>query len=224
MDHAYGELAQHLHEKAVAGQLERLTPEACIDAYAVALQPSRRNVVLISDDVRRQADVFDVFHAFVPTEHPEAAGEQYSWICDDKLGASDQCLYHINDIKANPKNWTVSDDAHVHYCLSEKTSEHCKLQVSLGMSLICLLILYLKVFTMFAVAIHVDESPLMTTGDAIESFMKDPDPYTQGMCMASKKMIDANKKRWPRTPVFTKLQKFRWAHTIKTRITYFCLW
>lgn len=219
----YGELAQLLHEKAMDGQLERLAPDACIDAYAVPLQPSRRNVVLITQDVRRTADVFDVFHAFVPTEKPEASGEQYSWICDDKLGASDQCLYHLPTIKANTANWTVSDSARVQYCLSEKTQEHCKMNVSLNMSVICIIVIFLKVILMFAVAIHVDETILMTTGDAIESFMKDPDPYTQGMCMATKKMIDTSPNRWPQTPVFVTLEKFRWSHSIKTRIAAFCL-
>ena len=224
LGYAFGTLAQQLHEKAVDGQLQKLSPKDCIEAYAVPLQSRRRNVVLISStETRRTADVFDVFHAWIPTEHPNARGEQYSWICDDKLGWSDQCLYHVNDLKANPKNWTVSDDAHIDYCLSETTEEHCKLQVSLGLALVSLFTILSKVILMFAVAIHVTETPLMTTGDAIESFMRDPDPYTEGMCMATKRMIEESSTKWPQHPIYVKLQKFRWGHGIKTRVMTGCL-
>jgi hypothetical protein len=91
------------------------------------------------------------------------------------------------------------------------------------MSIICIGTITFKVLVMFAVAILVNESPIMTTGDAIETFMKDPDPYTQGMCMASKKLIETNPNRWPRAPLFIYLKKWRWAHGITTRVVVFCL-
>jgi len=224
LGHSFGELAQHLHQQALAGHLDRLSPKECIDAYAVPLQTSRRNVVLITDDAhQRAADVFDVFHAWIPTEHPEAFGEQYSWVCDDKLGWSDQCLYHVRDLRQTPDNWTISDDARVKYCLSEKTAEHCKLQVGVTLSTIVLVTLLFKTIVMFAVAFTVNEKPLMTTGDAISSFMNVPDPYTEGMCMASKRMIEEHPRRWPSTPVFVTLDIFKWCHTIKTRLASCCL-
>lgn len=224
LEQEFGALAKHLHAEAWAGKLQKLGPAECIEAYAKPLQSSRRNVIVIADDKsRRSADVFDVYHAFVPTERPQAYGEQYSWVCDDKLAYSDKCLYHVNDLKANPKNWTLSDDAKVQYCLSEKVDEHCKLNVSLPMALVTLLTDLFKILIMFVVAITVHDSPLMTTGDAISSFMNDPDPYTDGMCMASKRMIDAHPRRWPTVPVFIRLQQFFWAHTIKTRIAVVCL-
>jgi hypothetical protein len=223
LGHSFGELALHLHEQNLAGNLEKLTPQACIDAYAVPLQASRRNVVVITDDShQRPGDVFDVFHAWIPTEHPEAFGEQYSWICDDKLGWSDQCLYHVGALRDNANNWTISDDAKVKYCLSEKTDEHCKLNVTVTLSVIVLFILFFKTVVMFAIAFLVKERPLMTTGDAIQSFMTDPDPYTEGMCMASKKMIIEHHRRWPSTPVYVSLDIFRWYHTIKTRLVSCC--
>lgn len=224
LEHEFGVLARHLHTEAWAGRLEKLGPAECIEAYAKPLQSNRRNVVVIADDKsRRSADVFDVYHAFVPTERPQAYGEQYSWVCDDKLAYSDQCLYHVNDLKSNSKNWTLSDDAKVQYCLSEKVEEHCKLNVSLAMAMVVLLTDLFKIIVMFVVATTVHDSPLMTTGDAISSFMRDPDPYTEGMCMASKRMIDAHPKRWPAVPIFVRFQQFFWAHTIKTRVAVCCL-
>jgi hypothetical protein len=221
---SFGELAQHLHQQTLAGNLEKLSPKECIDAYAVPLQSSRRNVVLITDDShQRPADVFDVFHAWIPLEHPESFAEQYSWVCDDKLGWSDQCLYHVRDLRSNPDNWTISDDAKIKYCLSETTPEHCKLQVGVTLSTIVLITLLFKTVVMFAVAFTVNEKPIMTTGDAISSFMRDPDPYTEGMSMASKKMIEEHHRRWPTTPIFVNLDIFRWWHGIKTRLVTCCL-
>jgi hypothetical protein len=170
-------------------------------------------------------DVFDVYHAGIPTEDAGSTGEQYMWMCDQRKAlGNDSCLYQIDNIKGNTKNWTISDgNRTIDHCLAQETEEQCKLQVSLLMSIICIGTITFKVLVMFAVAILVNESPIMTTGDAIETFMKDPDPYTQGMCMASKKLIESNPHHWPRAPLFVYLKKWRWAHGITTRVAVFCL-
>jgi hypothetical protein len=211
-----------------------------MDKFGVPMQSSRGNVVLITNltqstnnalvdllnannDPRRDIDVFDVYHAMIPTEDASGSGEQYSWICDERNMNNDTCLYDLANVKGDTKNWTIAGNATVDHCLVERTEENCKLQVSLSMSLICFITIVFKVLVMFAVALFVNETPLMTTGDAIESFMKDPDPYTQGMCMASKKMIEMNPHSWPKFPLFMNLRKWRWAHGIKVRVAFFCL-
>jgi hypothetical protein len=240
LDDQYTPLIQYMQEQSKKGQLERFSAADCIDKFAVPLQSAHGNVVVIANltqstgnalvdlvqasaDPRVDIDVFDVYHAMIPTEDASGSGEQYSWICDERSTTSDSCLYDIDNIKGNTKNWTIAGNATVDHCLAEKTEEHCKLQVSLSMSLICFLTITFKVVVMFAVAIFVNETPLMTTGDAIESFMKDPDPYTQGMCMASKKMIEMHPQSWPKAPIFVHLKKYRWGHGIKIRISFFCL-
>jgi hypothetical protein len=233
----YTGIINYMHGQSTKGQLERFSASDCVDKYSVPLQSAHGNLIIITNATSsgnalvdyiiqepETSDVFGVYHALVPTEDAAGSEEQYSWICDTPSIKNDSCFYEIDNIKGNIKNWTVAaGNRTVDYCLSQKTDEHCKLQISLSMTLICILTITFKVMVMFAVALFVNETPLMTTGDAIETFMKDPDPFTQGMCMASKKMIEMNPYSWPRSPLFVHLKKWRWAHGIKTRVSFFCL-
>jgi hypothetical protein len=233
----FAPLLNVLHDQAQAGELKNYSNRDCLDKLSVPMQSKHGNVVLITSfpttgidlldlalDPQRN-DVFDVYHAGIPSEDAGSSGEQYMWICDQRKAlGNDSCLYQVDNIKGNVKNWTISDgNRTVDHCLVQETEEHCKLQVSLTMSLICIGTIAFKVLVMFAAALFVNETPLMTTGDAIESFMKDPDPYTQGMCMASKKLIENNPHHWPRSPLFVYLRKWRWAHGISTRVAFFGL-
>jgi len=238
LDDRFAPLLNVLHDQAQAEELKRYNARDCLDKFSVPMQAAHGNVVLITNATslgnplldlafgnKVDFDVFDVYHAGIPTEDAGSSGEQYMWICDQrKAMGNDSCLYEIDNIKGNTKNWTVSGgNRTIDHCLVQETDEHCKLQVSLTMSLICIGTITFKVLVMFVAALFVNETPLMTTGDAIESFMKDPDPYTQGMCMASKKLIEMNPHHWPKAPLFVYLKKWRWAHGITTRVAFFCL-
>ena len=242
MNEQYSPLVNAMWELKNERQLLRYNATDCLNKFAVPLQSAHGNVVLITNKTLpnlgnpllnnilggsedQTADVFDVYHAGIPTEDAGSSGEQYMWICDQrKASGNDSCLYQVENIKGNMNNWTLIDGTRtVDHCLVQETPEQCKLQVSLSMSIICIATITFKVIVMFAVAILVNETPIMTTGDAIETFMKDPDPYTQGMCMASKKLIEQNPQHWPRAPLFVYLKKWRWGHGITTRISFFCL-
>jgi hypothetical protein len=43
---------------------------------------------------------------------------------------------------------------------------------------------------MFLTALNAKQYPLVTLGDAIASFLEDPDPNTKNMCLISKKDIE----------------------------------
>lgn len=240
LDAQYGPTIESLFEIYQGGGLKRYNASDCLEEFAVPFQQKHGNVVLITNvtssgnplidfafgsSKNRDQDVFDVYHAGIPTEDAGSSGEQYMWICDQrKASGNDSCLYEIDNIRGNTKNWTVSaGNRTIDHCLVQETNEHCKLQVSLTMSIICIATITFKVLVMFAVAIMVNETPIMTTGDAIETFMKDPDPYTQGMCMASKKLIESNPHHWPKAPLFVYLKKWRWGHGIANRVAFFCL-
>lgn len=221
MHRVFGGLARHLHYKVLTGRLQRLENKECISEYAVPLQSSRRNVVVITeDDPSRIADVFEAYHAWIPTANSREAPEQYSWLCNElNMDSTDQCLYHLQHIQKNAAVWTIAGGAKVKYCLSEKVNEHCKLQFSLQLCLIVIITCLFKSILMFAVAFFCDEQPLMTTGDAISSFMARPDPYTKDLCMATKGLIQAFPGHWPNgTPGLYNPKPKRWMASIKTRL------
>ncbi|KAF2399581.1 hypothetical protein EJ06DRAFT_522457 [Trichodelitschia bisporula] len=214
----YGNLAYRLHQEALDGRLEKLSNKDCLNEYAVPLQSKRRNVVVITEaNHTHTTDVFDVYHAWIPTEHPQSREEQYSWICEDIKSNADRCVFHMEKLRSNASAWTISDGARVKYCLSEKTEEHCKLQFHITLAVIVTLVTLFKTAVMFTVAISGHESPLMTTGDAISSFLRNPDRHTAGMCMASKRMIEQYSSHWPSEPFYFYWQRKRWGYGIRTR-------
>ena len=214
----YSPLIRHLHNESFHQGLEILNNAECIEAYGSSLLMNRKNLVLITeDDPQIPADVFHVFNAPLVTEDRQGR-EQYSWMCDHSIANSGQCLFHIQDLKQNAVNWTLPNGSRVKYCLSEPTEELCKLSFSVTLLTIVSVISVFKAIMMLAVAFWVPETPIMTTGDAITSFMNRPDPYTENMCMASKRLMADNANQWPKWPTPYSGQREMWGTSIKARI------
>ena len=81
--------------------------------------------------------------------------------------------------RTNASEWYTTND-----CLIIETEDRCKLVYNLPLCLVVIGAAIVKVATMFLAA-KLDRSrtaPLLTVGDAVASFMTQPDPTTQGRC------------------------------------------
>ena len=119
----------------------------------------------------------------LPTDYPSN-----QWQCGsavDGSGTADDCspiIYLANSTQEKawkPFGYTVSQ------CLAERTPEICTLNLSLHFGLVVVACNITKVFCMFWVFRHHKMSALMTAGDAINSFLNDPDQTTRGLCLYS---------------------------------------
>ena len=72
------------------------------------------------------------------------------------------------------------------YCLASPTAETCKLQFSLVCLLVVLCSNAIKLFVVILVLFTGDLERLITIGDAMASFLADPDNITVGACLATK--------------------------------------
>lgn len=70
----------------------------------------------------------------------------------------------------------------VSYCLSQTHEEHCKLQFSVQILVAVIICNAIKCAAMFCVAWHHRETTFITFGDAIASWLDNPDPATAGRC------------------------------------------
>lgn len=84
----------------------------------------------------------------------------------------------------------------VDYCLAQQVEEHCKLQLSVHLSTIVIILNAIKVILMVWVVLQVKESPLMTMGDAVASFLTEADPTTEDMCLLTKKEFRSKEYRF----------------------------
>ena len=89
----------------------------------------------------------------------------------------------------DPKNWTIADAEFkpypVQYCYSRPVAERCKLQFSLAIMSIVIVCNLVKMMCMLLMLLHQRSKPLVTLGDAIESFLVKPDPTTNQGCLVA---------------------------------------
>lgn len=128
----------------------------------------------------------------------------YPWICDDdwlaKTSSVDitetTCVSSIQNVLRNAHDWHTNG-ARVKFCLSEEVSGVCDLRFNLSISIIIIICNALKVLIMCTVLLRSDYRPLVTVGDAVASFVDQPDPTTKSMCLASR---DEVKSAWSLEP------------------------
>lgn len=77
----------------------------------------------------------------------------------------------------------------VQYCLAKKTEEQCRLLFNLDFAVIVMVCNLAKVVCMFLTLWMHDEAAFMTIGDAISSFLENPDPHTRGFCIFESRLI-----------------------------------
>jgi hypothetical protein len=218
--------AVRLRNLHLQGILERLEPLECINAYARQYQ-TRGSVLLVADN-NTVADVQmhqTSYLEYVPYMSVDGGS---TWMCQYRETYM-PCEWRdeIKGYRANVSTWRpLHSSAPIAYCLSETLPDVCKVQSSLQILIIVVVLNALKATLMFYIGFATRESPLLTVGDAVASFLKEPDSWTAGMCLASKETYEKQAKsveRWQPGPspyvirrgtMFTSASKLRWCLSI----------
>ncbi|KAK7708318.1 hypothetical protein SLS57_009052 [Botryosphaeria dothidea] len=224
---------------------ERLNNSDCIRAYAQAILPSRRNLVLVvSNSPRDNPEIrtvpynievnssMETFYqscanssgdpirtptmglvscsensslyaidSYSNSLAPVVSGYRYvwfSWICsqDDSYpeynipGAicSDGAWQSVRD---DSSRWSVNG-YDVEYCISEVVEDQCRLNVAINLLIVVIVFNAVKVVVITLVIWKIRDRPIVTVGDAAESFIRQPDITTKGMCLLTR--ADASKQ------------------------------
>lgn len=222
-----------LQQAARNGSLERMDNSPCIQAYAHDYLSDRSNLLLVTSHGNSSSTpaLFATVTSHKNDYNGNCAPDLYHWICPN-ADCSDPCQYHLPEVLADASHWKPYSEAEgveveVEYCLSQRTTEHCKLQFSVQIIIMIIFINTLKMILMLYVVFGLNETPLMTIGDAIASFLHEEDPTTKGSCLVSKYDIKINKIQWQyregesdALPAIAWLPiKVRWAHAVsRTRL------
>jgi hypothetical protein len=166
------------------GELERLDKAQCIDAYAQIFPSSRGDVLLVTPNTTSDLN----YTTSEPVIHYErfevVAQSPYSWICgpsplDDTLDYL--CQPFLSAIRSN-STWQPFG-REVEYCLSQRVEERCMIQYSVYIAIVVVAVGVIKTIVMLYVVLGVRDTPLITLGDAVCSFIKRPEVSTKGMCL-----------------------------------------
>lgn len=103
----------------------------------------------------------------------------------------------------------------VEYCLSKPVEERCRLQLSLIIMCIVIFCSLMKALCMYLVLTHQKSPPLVTLGDAIESFLQHRDLTTANMCLCDKLTFAA--KNWDYSTKTYLKRPYRWGSSASWR-------
>ncbi|KAB8263535.1 hypothetical protein BDV32DRAFT_135786 [Aspergillus pseudonomiae] len=214
-DNGNRQAALRLHAKAQNGTLRRLDNSACVNAYATAFQSTYGSLILVTGNAT-PADHFNLVYTqqVFKTNVAVVGASGYNWICEDLEHHKYEwqltpCITSLPQVQARvaENNWTVGGYKS-EYCLVEEPTPHCKLQYSLYLVVIVIAFNIVKAIVLCYVAFNLKDSPLLTTGDAVSSFLRAPDQCSRGMCLLTMESVrkssrisrtmkfDANPKRW----------------------------
>lgn len=157
----------------------------CIDAYAQIILGSRTHLLLVVGDVSSITNeirdgfpakisdptgVYNTYENKVEDSWDSCGMDPDGWICGKRYDGGNSCFSNLTSIRFFPQDWTPFNRT-VQYCLSKPHEQHCKLKFSLHIAVIVLVINLIKVICLAYTVFFITDSPPMTIGDAISSFL-----------------------------------------------------
>lgn len=195
---------------------QRMDNEDCIREYEQQFVSTRGDFVAVLHALNDSSPI-----NFVQTIYPRTGNRgdsPYDWWCRPfpaaSLGTdSVECRPYYDSLvrgssweNYSRNRWDLPNP--VDHCLTRRVEEHCRLQFSLALLILVIICNFIKAACMILMVYRHDAQPLATLGDAVASFLKDPDSTTQGDCIAPK---DAFQRReWFRQPRRWATKEVRW--------------
>ncbi|USP77958.1 uncharacterized protein yc1106_05232 [Curvularia clavata] len=178
------EEAMRLKRLHGVGGLRRLDNLACINTYAKMFQTQGSLLLVVTNST-------SIVYGDI------SCGTFDCWVCnDDEMSC--ELSPSTNDLRAHPAGWQPgSSQLTVSYCLSEPLPEECKVHLTLHLAVVVTALSLIKAVVIISLSQRLRESPLVTIGDAVASFLSTPEPSTKDMCLVSKQDVKKAKDVWP---------------------------
>lgn len=170
-----------------------LDNEACIKAYTQTFVWAHGDLLVISLDINASVPIRFVSNSFF------RYGVQYEWA----YNPYQQNERNITYLLQHAASWVVSgyegNTYHVQYCFSKPTEERCQVLFSIIIMGIVICCNLAKTLCMLLTLRLQRCQPLVTLGDALESFLRRADPATEAVCLAGKRGFLG--KKWENAPM-----------------------
>lgn len=174
----------------------RLDPIACMNAYGSAFISDYRDLMLITNDRGNSTNNTVFYVDSITYDSGSGTDLPYSWICLDAHPSHNynyQC--NIGEERKNATEWHVGGRK-IDHCLAQPVEPHCKLQFSLGILIAVIVCNAVKSLAMFWTLRRQKDVTLVTIGDAIASYLDEPDELTKGRCLMGKVDVSHGPLRW----------------------------
>ena len=183
----------------------RLSNQDCIQNYAHDFLSDYQNVIAIVSDttVSRNNSLLKAAVNDLPAKGEITPSyDSFAWICDDpltsnKTGVTNRnsanfvpCSAQVTALAKIANDWWRSGGYEIKQCYAEPIQADCHLHFSPHLMGPIVFMNLVKCFVAFYIAFRMLDVPLVTLGDAIESFIKFPDSTTAGNCLMTAKEAD----------------------------------
>ncbi|PUU77993.1 hypothetical protein B9Z19DRAFT_1144046 [Tuber borchii] len=185
-------------------EYEDLTPLNCAEAYSTEFVSNRSNLFLIanrSSNTTHNDTILDMIRVRSNEALPS------NWRCAYPFYERGKDFRRCNTSEPSVNltsqlAWRVElktgEEVEVAGCKSEITSEKCTVRFSLGIMIAVIGCNLVKACCMVMTVVRSREPTLVTLGDAVDSFLRNPDPTTIGVCFADRRYIERNWRRQSR--------------------------
>ncbi|KAL9620828.1 MAG: hypothetical protein Q9204_008176 [Flavoplaca sp. TL-2023a] len=182
---------------------QRMDNRDCIQKYGRQFISTRSDFLAVTHGLNDSFSIEFIDKAYPKTDN--GAGPSYNWMCNQYPDAqhgifNEQCRLEV--LLPKSTTWAISYDGlgtwPVDYCLSRRVKEECRLQFSLALLIVVIMSNFVKAACMIVIVYRHDDTPLITLGDAIASFLDVPDRTTQGNCVAPEDSFQ--QRKWTQQP------------------------
>lgn len=223
--------------QASATAWKQMDNRDCINNYAHDFISQYRNVILMVSNVTAHPNetlLQVVVNELPPSGHLDATFDSFHWICNDTQTSNKTNVWDRNSAGFVPcaaiapkleniaNAWWKSGGYSISGCYAEETRPDCHLHFAPHFMGPVILMNIVKCLVIFYVAFRIVDVPLVTMGDAIESFIKHPDPTTAGMCLltshqAERTFTKSTAYTGPPAPQYFEAKRQHWRDVITKR-------
>ncbi|EHA28141.1 hypothetical protein ASPNIDRAFT_189221, partial [Aspergillus niger ATCC 1015] len=179
---------------------DNLTREECIRRYAMDFPTDLGTLILVTSNLTAANQRLQwIYWGNSVANDGQIMTSNYDWLCAQFGVLSSSCtppklLSALDQWAASPLvPWA---EYPVEYCLSRKLTEQCELQFSPAICLAVIVCNVFKVLCMLLTARSDRTEIFLTVGDAVASFLTQPDPSTERMCLTSRLNLTQGAQPW----------------------------
>ncbi|KAG0128318.1 hypothetical protein HOY82DRAFT_31421 [Tuber indicum] len=216
------EVAQIMSEESWAWH--KMDTKECRAKYSQPLLGDMQNLVLVSStEPKRNSSLMSMIIY-------NSLEKKHYWMCQNESSLID--IHNWNKTGyAFPKgcemgaddgergildgDWVVRGHT-ITECRGQISRKNCKLQFSVGILTVVIIANLLKAIGMAMAAFRMKTVPLVFMGDAIESFLNEPDITTLRRCLADKTMAESSWELQPAPKPYAP-EQWRWWHAPSKR-------
>ena len=254
LENSYPDVICSMYLAAIANNLTMLEPKDCIKNYGTKLQTHWSNVFVVVNATSPLPSIYFFDKTNSDLHWPSLYDDSRSletnladmsipgWMCSELVEGCG-----LAELLIDSSHWTINlsgsfatpmPNLLVDHCLAESTVETCKLQYSSWILYVVIASNAIKLFSVIMTLKIIKGHHLITLGDAVASFLIDPDSDSKGGCLATKlnlRLALSNPRPYHRSDIWTSMsirkktfwgtreKSLRWRHAPSRRRWVVCI-